>query len=773
MPRSKAEPHRQDTAASGAADESSDDSLPPPPPPKRNKRGADRFWAGRRPVPLPLSVPEAAIVITTVEIPLACVPMLVCDGEMATALCSLDSSTYAALGGGDVSGDMQHRNSTRIIYVRDASSIWCELSDLASLLGCAAECCAAVSQLVFSGNACLVVNESGSGLGGKLVLHLCLLPIAVLPAQVSAATQRAVHKLLRDPAILSPATNAQVPARGADEQLLQRFPSRLRCRPAIPYPAAGAAGCDDSPAVRRAPVTEADVYAAARPLPGSLPPPQPLEELSGPLRAPGVVAAEEADAEGASAEGGPAGMPDTVAGSAEAAPTGEARARAVLRCSLMPHQRRALAWMRAREQGIAQDSVAGVLYTECAHSDAGGALHPLWGCAVGPVGSAFYVCPFEGGVSMSPVPPPTPVPPSGAPLPLPVAPCGILACEMGLGKTVTTLALVASTTHEDAARDATAAVGTVTTESCLHARRMAFLCMRRIPQSQILDAVAVGHGQWTPGALELFSAFVNTPAQPAAETELASAVCICGSPYMQPLSPEMQAAIALGYNGIRTIDRKTKKPVTVPITYERADNLRWVACGGCRRLQHAICAGQQNDIVHSASAVAVASFFLCPECECALLGGRPLASTTTVIVSPTNIVKQWCSEIERHAVIAGEDSFTADVGSNNNNRSALRVTCYAGVKATLAELRSVVSSGLPNASTAASELELYARRIARTLYPSFLARCDIVITTYDALSRDIDHSNNETCEMLRVGNALRDDSVTTDVVRDDGRRKMH
>ncbi|CAL8467045.1 g6581 [Coccomyxa elongata] len=89
-----------------------------------------------------------------------------------------------------------------------------------------------------------------------------------------------------------------------------------------------------------------------------------------------------------------------------------------LTSTLHRHQRRAAAWMVDRERGAQ-------VKKECL-----GELHPLWRQVTCIDGQIFYVNPFNGLLSRTPFPAPDPVP------------GGILADEMGMGKTVELLACI-------------------------------------------------------------------------------------------------------------------------------------------------------------------------------------------------------------------------------------------------------------------------------------------------------------------------------------------
>ena len=233
---------------------------------------------------------------------------------------------------------------------------------------------------------------------------------------------------------------------------------------------ASASSARGSASHRHTPVSEQDVYAAARPLPTD--------------EAAAYRKLEEDDEQ----DDGRALAPSS---------PGLVRMRAALRSTLVAFQSRAVRWMREREaagdaralEGATRDgadggaagtdaapcrstasvSAEGVLYStvsldeEPRDDDGDGAaselagppetsatalLHPLWAQCRDVDGRIFYACAFSGQLSVQPVPPQS-MDDVARP---PIITGTLFADEMGLGKTVSVLALVLATESARARR---------------------------------------------------------------------------------------------------------------------------------------------------------------------------------------------------------------------------------------------------------------------------------------------------------------------------------
>ena len=234
------------------------------------------------------------------------------------------------------------------------------------------------------------------------------------------------------------------------------------------------------------------------------------------------------------------------------------------------------------------------------------------------------------------------------------------------------------------------------------------------------------HNDCSNGVFPLASRTKTSSVESFPTADLHSIACICGMPYLEPLSPEDQAALFHGFDAVMkrvkrkrdTADAALSPPPeplpavkrrgssssgggtrklkegweAVPIDAEkRADDLQWLMCGVCKRWQHELCAfqptpavpaaaAQPTPISHTAASSAASSDgdarnsrnsrFICCECEAAAFAGVPLHSHATLIVVPQQLRSQWGSEIELHTW-----------------PGTIRVANYAGVKETLATMR--------------------------------------------------------------------------------------
>ena len=118
-----------------------------------------------------------------------------------------------------------------------------------------------------------------------------------------------------------------------------------------------------------------------------------------------------------------------------------------------------------------------------------------------------------------------------------------------------------------------------------------------------------------------------------------------------------------------------------------------VQCANCRLYQHARCMSYALDNPHRGR-------FLCPHCHVA---NEPIASGATLIITPQSISHQWVDEILKHIW-----------------RDELDVFVYTGVGGS--------------------------RRRQRYVQPQFLANQNLVLTTYETLSKelnfvDLPHAN--------------------------------
>ena len=125
----------------------------------------------------------------------------------------------------------------------------------------------------------------------------------------------------------------------------------------------------------------------------------------------------------------------------------------------------------------------------------------------------------------------------------------------------------------------------------------------------------------------------------------------------------------------------------------------FVGCDGCGRWVHAVCAG-----FNSAEEAEAATSYLCLLCACKEGERAPRPTGATLLVCPAAIVGQWRQEAERHV-----------------HGNALRVCTYTGV-------RDGIHYGWKQPTRLAA------------LHPARLQTFDLVLTTFETLRSELDHT---------------------------------
>jgi hypothetical protein len=127
-------------------------------------------------------------------------------------------------------------------------------------------------------------------------------------------------------------------------------------------------------------------------------------------------------------------------------------------------------------------------------------------------------------------------------------------------------------------------------------------------------------------------------------------------------------------------------------TYGEFAQLGWVQCSCCDTWLHAPCAG-----FYSAEALAACGVFTCLACTCLQTFTQPITTHTALIVMPNTLIAQWRAELLKH---------TAKVTFNNPTaREGLKVFIYPDEH----------TSGSSNTSSAGKGLVDFGRLDPRTL----------------------------------------------------------
>ncbi|KAK9844148.1 hypothetical protein WJX81_006007 [Elliptochloris bilobata] len=342
-----------------------------------------------------------------------------------------------------------------------------------------------------------------------------------------------------------------------------------------------------------------------------------------------------------------------------------------LQPTLRPYQRRAAAWMVARERGELGQPAEDV-------------VHPLWRQLRDAAGRIAYLNPFTGRVAARRFEAPAPV--RG----------GILADEMGLGKTVEVLACLLAHRFPGPR-----------TPSALEPSG---------PSADVRKAADGIKGEEEPKAEG--EALQRSPEGPAAGTrkrprartvaEEGDSDASDGKDSVSQRGRGSSAAVISSSGdeeeGVRSSppssdeDDEEEGRVDCVCGVTNADpRVRdyvglWVQCDACGAWLHGTCIGFPRR--------APPGEYECGRCAAERTGARVTADCgATLIVCPASILRQWHDEIRRHT-----------------HAGALRVVVYEGQEAPAGG-----RSGGRRAAVAAADL----------------AAADVVLTTYDALRRDV------------------------------------
>lgn len=387
--------------------------------------------------------------------------------------------------------------------------------------------------------------------------------------------------------------------------------------------------------------------------------------------------------------------------------------------TLRPYQRRAVRWMLDREAcgGSGSKPTGTGEASELGSRDTRSHLHPLWRrvpClevdhprvpASQPSPSvSFFVNPWTGQPSLQRFSAASPV--RG----------GILAEEMGLGKTVELLACVLA--DRELERRARGELQTGTERATLDLERAH---PRRVRES------SPAAPQRTADSLE--GAAVASQALDAGSTSTAAAPSASQRSSLDPSSPSVHPSSTPSPTPPRTAPGPSSAPKALLLpdvvrcpcgaTSEGIFRGLWVACDVCGGWMHGRCAG-----VRGRAGVPPGARVVCPWCQAAHAEREVSGETqTTLIVCPASILDQWTREIERHVeagtlkVLVYEGQTQPGVGNcvvynQGHEHSDL------GART---EVSAAPSRGVPARVTTAEDL----------------AACDLVLTTYDVLRRDV------------------------------------
>jgi hypothetical protein len=316
---------------------------------------------------------------------------------------------------------------------------------------------------------------------------------------------------------------------------------------------------------------------------------------------------------------------------------------------------------------------------------------------------------------------------------------------MGLGKTIECIALIAATDRDRAAAAmATAGLGVsledLNARSILVADSHKTVCENVVhPSSKTQEETEMlfADEETIPESADQRYNADNTctqictrvrlgcyvpPLPPSNQTawpDDAATACICGAPFLDPLPPAEQLrekATKLASrprkpnprarNSVGGFDLIADESVAgqYNIIRKRADDLIWIRCTTCHRWQHALCGAisagdsllreacrldtleKAADLPTGESEYDVPGQFLCPECQCALLGDSGLRTSSTLCICPPHILEQWKREIKKHCKVH-DTSASEDDGTDK-----VRVVYYGGVKDTIQRMRQAVNT---------------------------------------------------------------------------------
>jgi hypothetical protein len=134
-----------------------------------------------------------------------------------------------------------------------------------------------------------------------------------------------------------------------------------------------------------------------------------------------------------------------------------------------------------------------------------------------------------------------------------------------------------------------------------------------------------------------------------------------------------------------------------------------VQCDACRRWVHVGCAGFRSDAEAEA-----AEHYTCLTCVSDAGARSPGGCGASLLVCPAAILSQWRDEVQKHV---GSHS-----GGAGGSDGKLRVCTYIGLRAALAEAPRDPS-------------------FLAACHPSALAQCDLVLTTFEALRHEFNHTD--------------------------------
>ena len=176
--------------------------------------------------------------------------------------------------------------------------------------------------------------------------------------------------------------------------------------------------------------------------------------------------------------------------------------------------------------------------------------------------------------------------------------------------------------------------------------------------------------------------------------------------------------------------------------------LSTVICQSCHEPLHGICAGfksleelksETSNEVMGCYIVPVCSSDRCPTCVFTRLNktNTLIESRATLIVTPAAILSQWEREIRRHVGIQAQQNGVVDGSPIRTITSAegLKVVIYPGIKE-ICNRGGVKTNGSIVSSSSGNLPPIH------LIHPQLLADADIVLMTFDTLTHELGHSDD-------------------------------